>query len=110
MDTAAVLLIPLLLTSYFVFRIDRSLSLHTVRLSVIARTIEPYPAISTSFSCQLSNTLIWWPVPSPPKFRDCICEKPVLCGERCCFDGVDPPEDRVDMPLYLDRSIVESTR
>ena len=31
---------------------------HTVRLSVIVRTILPAPATSTSFSCQLSNTLI----------------------------------------------------
>ena len=52
----------------------------TVRLSVIVRTILPAPAISTSFSCQLSKTLMACPPPSPA-LRDWICEKPVCCGE-----------------------------
>lgn len=43
-----------------------SQSHQTVLRSVITRTMLPLPAISTSFSCQLSSTLIACPPPSPP--------------------------------------------
>ena len=72
---------------------------HTVLRSVITRTIDPAPAISTSFSCQLSSTLIACPPPSPPPL-DCICENPpVAWGVRD-----DRPElgcEVCDIPLYL---------
>jgi len=42
-------------------------------------TIHPAPAISTTFSCQLSSTLIACPPPSPPPLEP-ICENPVGCG------------------------------
>ena len=73
--------------------------IHTVLRSVMTRTIDPAPAISTNFSCQLSSTLIACPPPSPPPL-DCICEKPpVACG---VIDG--RPElgcEVCDIPLYL---------
>lgn len=59
--------------------IHKAVFLQTVRLSVMTRTMLPGPAISISFSCQLSSTLIACPPPSPV-LRDCICEKPVACG------------------------------
>lgn len=34
-----------------------------------------------TFSCQLSNTLMAWPPPSPPP-REWTCEKPVVWGVR----------------------------
>jgi hypothetical protein len=69
--------------------------------------IQPRPATSTTFSCQLSKTLIAAPLLSfcapglPP-----ICEKPVLWGVRldpARFAGVDEEEgeDEDAMPLYL---------
>ena len=75
------------------------LVVYTVLRSVMTRTIDPVPAISTSFSCQLSSTLMACPPPSPPPL-DCICENPPVAW------GVieDRPElgwDVCDIPLYL---------
>ena len=58
----------------------QALLTHTVRRSVITLTMQPAPAISTSFSCQLSKTLIACPPPSPPPL-ECIWENPVDCGD-----------------------------
>lgn len=65
----------------------------------MTRTIDPAPAISTNFSCQLSSTLIACPPPSPPPL-DCICENPPVAW------GVidDRPElgcEVCAIPLYL---------
>lgn len=72
---------------------------HTVLRSDMTLTMLPGPAISTSFSCQLSRTLIACPPPSPPP-RECICENPVDCGD---IERVEADEgcEVWDMPLYL---------
>jgi hypothetical protein len=72
---------------------------YTVLRSVITLTILPGPAISINFSCQLSNTLIACPPPSPPP-RECICEKPVAWGEMF-FVFADVGCELCAMPLYL---------
>lgn len=72
---------------------------HTVLRSVITLTTLPNPAISTHFSCQLNNTLIAWPPPSPPP-RECTCEKPVGCGDMVRKEAEVDCEEW-DMPLYL---------
>jgi hypothetical protein len=61
------------------------------------------PAISTSFSCQLSRTLIACPPPSPPPREiEWICEKPVAWGEMVREAAEVEGEGGVcDMPLYL---------
>lgn len=71
----------------------------TVLRSDMTLMILPGPAISTNFSCQLSKTLIAWPPPSPPPL-ECICEKPVGCGD---IERVEADEgcELWDMPLYL---------
>jgi hypothetical protein len=58
-----------------------SLSLfHTFLLSLITLPIQPKPATSTTFSCQLRRTLIAAPLDSPPPGRGACCENPVDCG------------------------------
>jgi hypothetical protein len=42
-------------------------------------SIDEGGAWGRTFSCQLSNTLIAWPPPSPPP-REWTCEKPVAWG------------------------------
>lgn len=71
---------------------------HTVLRSVITLTTLPNPAISTHFSCQLNNTLIAWPPPSPPP-RECTCENPVGCGDMVRKEAEVDCEEW-DMPLY----------
>lgn len=84
-----------------------SLTRHTVRRSVITLTTLPAPAISTTFSCQLSSTLIACPLLSVPDpiFLPPICEKPVDCGVMLGLpgDGVEEVAAvwEADMPLYL---------
>ena len=73
--------------------------IHTVLRSVMTLTIQPAPAISTSFSCQLSSTLIACPPPSPPPL-ECIWEKPVGCGDRARVEAEEGWE-LCDIPLYL---------
>lgn len=46
----------------------------------MTRPIQPSPAISTTFSCQLKNTLIAAPLESLPPGRGACCEKPVDWG------------------------------
>lgn len=75
------------------------LIVQTVLLSVITRTILPFPAISTSFSCQLRSTLIACPPPSPPPL-EWTCENPVDWGESERID-VEVGWELCDMPLYL---------
>ena len=79
--------------------ISNSLPYQTVLRSVITLTILPAPAISTSFSCQLSSTLIACPPPSPPPL-ELICEKPVDCGVIARVEAGEVCE-LWDMPLYL---------
>ncbi|KAL9043933.1 MAG: hypothetical protein Q9214_002897, partial [Letrouitia sp. 1 TL-2023] len=64
------------------------------------RTMLPGPTISTSFSCQLSNTLIACPLPSPAPTLECICERPDGCGLRAREDATEVWEECA-MPLYL---------
>jgi hypothetical protein len=84
---------------------------HTLRQSVMHRPMLPSPATSTTFSCQLSKTLIA-PVESlPPPGRPLIWLKPVCCGVMLVLVGVRGPleEDEADpaMPLYLCKSQLE---
>lgn len=68
----------------------------TVLLSVMTLITDPRPATSTTFSCQLNNTLMEPPSP-PPRPRPWICENPVACGVTALFElGVV-----CAMPLYL---------
>jgi len=53
---------------------------HTFLLSLITLPMQPNPATSTTFSCQLSSTLMAAPLDSPPPGRGACCEKPVDCG------------------------------
>ena len=76
---------------------------HTVLRSDITRTMLPGPAISTSFSCQLSSTLMAWPLPSPPPTREWIWEKPVDCGDRTFEEEAEDGCEVWAMPLYLCR-------
>lgn len=62
--------------------------------------MQPAPAISTNFSCQLSNTLIACPPPSPPPL-ECIWENPVGCGESARVEAEECGE-LCDIPLYLE--------
>ncbi len=71
----------------------------TVRLSVMTRTMLPFPAISTSFSCQLRSTLMACPPPSPLALG-WICENPVDWGESERIE-VAVCWEVCDMPLYL---------
>ena len=71
---------------------------HTVLRSDMTRTMLPCPAISTTFSCQLSSTLMAWAPPSPPPMRGWTCEKPVGWGETALADGA---VGATAMPLYL---------
>lgn len=74
--------------------------IQTTRRSVITLTTDPVPAISTTFSCQLNNTLIICPPPSPPpKDRPPTCEKPVSCGET---PDLEAEGVVCDIPLYLE--------
>lgn len=78
-----------------------SLRHQTTRRSDMTRMMDPTPATSTTFSCQLSNTPIVCPAPSPT-FRAWICENPVTCGERpFLLTGVLLPTEPA-MPLYLE--------
>lgn len=65
--------------------------------------MQPNPATSTTFSCQLSKTLIAVPVDSlAPPGRPPAWLKPVCCGvTRVGVRGVLPEEDVDAMPLYL---------
>lgn len=76
---------------------------YTLRQSVIVRPMHPSPATSTTFSCQLSSTLMAAPEDSfaapgrPPAWL-----KPVACG--VILPGVRGPAPAPDvdaMPLYL---------
>jgi hypothetical protein len=87
---------------------SRFVSPQTFLQSLMHRPTHPSPATSTTFSCQLSKTLIAAPLLSfcapgrPP-----TCEKPVLWGVR--FEprtpGLPDDEEEADvedaMPLYL---------
>ena len=78
--------------------------------SVMHRPTQPNPATSTTFSCQLSSTLIDAPLLSfcAPGRPD-ICEKPVLWGVRFEPRAPGRPDDEEvvvadvedAMPLYL---------
>lgn len=74
---------------------------HTLRQSVIVRPMQPRPATSTTFSCQLSSTLMPEPADSfAAPGRPPIWLNPVGWGVvRVGVFGVDPDEDA--MPLYL---------
>ena len=72
----------------------------TVLRSVITLTIHPIPATSTNFSCQLNNTLIACPPPSPPPTLPPICENPVACGVSERDPPAEPAEEGgADIPL-----------
>jgi hypothetical protein len=68
--------------------------------------MQPKPATSTTFSCQLRKTLIMAPLESTAPGRATCCEKPVDCGVNEEPRPVEwrppdePPDDDDDMPLY----------
>lgn len=76
---------------------------YTRRQSVMTRPMQPRPATSTTFSCQLSNTLIPAPADSfaapgrPPTWLKPVCWGVIRVGVRGALD----PEDVDAMPLYL---------
>ena len=78
---------------------------YTLRQSVMTRPMHPSPATSTTFSCQLSSTLMAAPVDSAEApGRGPIWLKRVCGGVRGGgVGGAPPPEDEdvVAMPLYL---------
>jgi len=71
---------------------------YTLLLSLITRPTHPSPATSTTFSCQLSSTLIAAPTDSPPAVPRPPTAAPVDCGvndaRAWCVAGCA-------MPLYL---------
>jgi hypothetical protein len=76
----------------------------------MTRPIQPNPATSTTFSCQLRRTLIAAPLDSPPPGRVPCCEKPVDWGVSMLArprdwrpEAEEEEEEDVlpDMPLYL---------
>src|SRR5690348_11254119 len=71
----------------------------------MTRPMHPSPATSTTFSCQLSSTLMAAPVDSlEAPGRGPIWLKPVCCGvTRVGVRGALPPDadDVAAMPLYL---------
>jgi hypothetical protein len=76
-----------------------NLLFYTLRQSVIVRAMHPMPATSTTFSCQLSKTLIAACVGSVAPGREPTwLNPPVDCG--VTFDGVlDACGDPVPIPL-----------
>jgi hypothetical protein len=86
---------------------------HTFLLSLITLPIQPNPATSTTFSCQLSRTLMAAPLDSPPPGLGACCEKPVDCGVSeeegrpkvdCRWRDVVLGDEEL-MPLYLSRAV-----
>lgn len=76
---------------------------YTLRQSDMHRSMLPRPATSTTFSCQLSSTLMPVPVTSfvPPGLEP-IWLNPVTWGVRFRVGVRIPPLDEPpDMPLYL---------
>lgn len=79
---------------------------YTLLQSVMQRSMQPSPATSTTFSCQLSNTLMLAPVDSlAPPGRCPAWLNPVgwgvtLVGVR----GTLPPAAETAIPLYLHRA------
>lgn len=73
---------------------------YTFRQSVIVRPMQPSPATSTTFSCQLSNTLIPAPADSfAAPGRPLIWLKPVAWGVTLVGVRGPPDPDVAAMPL-----------
>src|SRR3979411_1112892 len=97
----------------FGIQISSEIDFHTFLLSLITLPIQPNPATSTTFSCQLSRTLMAAPLDSPPPGLGACCEKPVDCGVNEepgrpkveCRVGVVVLGDDEPMPLYLGRVV-----
>ena len=77
-------------------------------------TMDPCPATSTTFSCQLSRTLIAAPIDSfaacglDPTWLKPVCWGVILVGVR---GALPPDDDAVEaMPLYLSNQSVPNVR